>query len=285
MDRILRSTQSTIYITFIDADGDPVEPSPATATYSVADSAGAVLVSGAATNEADGVGVYSATLAPAKTGTLDAYTVTWTATIAGALQTFTTSFEIVGGFLFGLNELRAFDSALADEGTYPVEALRAAREAAEERIELLCNRSFRKRGRRYTTDGTGSYDLHVPEFDVTTFVAGAVDGTNLITSEINDVKVYSWGLLRRTLGSWGSDDLGAQVLYEYGVNEAPEPVRRAAMALARENLVGTVTFNRATSESSDVGVLRFSLAGRDGPTGNPEVDAVVAQFGLTKLVQ
>ena len=60
------------------------------------------------------------------------------------------------------------------------------------------------------------------------------------------------------------------------------PVAQAAMLLAREYLVRSVLSSRATVESTDVGFFRVSVAGRDRPTGIPEVDAVIERFGRSR---
>ncbi len=50
------------------------------------------------------------------------------------------------------------------------------------------------------------------------------------------------------------------------------------MTLAKHYLLDSPISDRAMSESTDVGTIRYSVAGKDGPTGIPEVNAVIAQF-------
>jgi hypothetical protein len=151
-------------------------------------------------------------------------------------------------------------------------------------MELLCHRAFRRKGRRVYLDGDGMNDIILPDRDIKQVVSASIADlsgtvTTLTSAEITDLVAYPWGVLhRRTLGSWTQGYRNVQVLYEYGPSAAPEPVKRATLALARQNLVGLSLFDRARSEAVDGGILSFTLAGRDGPTGIPEVDAVIAQY-------
>ena len=73
---------------------------------------------------------------------------------------------------------------------------------------------------------------------------------------------------------------GAQrIEYRWGCKSVPTAVAQAVYALASYYLRPDVTPSRATGEATEAGFLRFSLAGRDGATGLPEVDAIIEQFG------
>jgi len=69
------------------------------------------------------------------------------------------------------------------------------------------------------------------------------------------------------------------IVLEHGYDFAPAPVATAAMILAREYVFRSALSSRATVEATDVGFFRLSVAGPGRPTGVPEVDAAVAEFG------
>lgn len=278
MERILRDVEGTIRLEVLDGAGDPVD-ADAPPTAEVVDSADAAVAGSpfASAQPAGAVGVYEVALT---LSTLDAYRATWTGTVAGKPATWRTAFEVVGGFLFTLAELRASDPALADEERYPAAALRKARQAAEERLEELCQIAFVPRGRRVTLSGVGSGLLLLPDMEPTRIVSAAVGGTALTADELAGVAPLAWGAAARAAGAiWARGDRNVTLLYEHGLPAAPEPVRRAGLTLAKAQLIRSPVPDRATSESSDAGTIRYSVAGRDGPTGFPEVDAVIEQFG------
>jgi hypothetical protein len=262
----------------VDADGNATG-----VTAEIFDSSGTRTPDSALASTKISTGLYEVALTPAMTSILDTYSVTWSFTKTSVVNKFYSQFQTVGGFLFSVGELRAFDAAL-DATTYPIDVVEKARAAAEERLEQLCSVAFVPRGRRYITDGDGDTVLRVPDVELRSVVSASIsDGTTttaLTADELADLKIDPAGIVTRwSLGSWDSGVRNVTVLYEYGYSQPPEPVKRAAMALARNNLVGLSLFDRARSEAVEGGILSFTLAGRDGPTGIPEVDAVIAQFG------
>lgn len=287
MDQILRDTVSTIQIEF-RSGSTLTDPDGNAATASIYNSAAVEVAGSPFTATRVSPGLYQITLTPANvTATMDIYDVTWNATFAGVPQKQRRRFEVLGGFIASISEIRDFDPALADTTKYSDAAIRAAREAAEEKIEQLCGVSFRPRGGRAFLDGSGRDTLVLPDVYVTRIVSGSVDqgagAIALSSSEVAALKLYPYGALTRPDGViWFSGLRNVSVFYEHGLAEAPEPVRKATMALARAYLVGTAVYDRATSVSTDEGTFRLTLAGRDGSlTGVPEVDAVVSQFGYS----
>jgi hypothetical protein len=69
----------------------------------------------------------------------------------------------------------------------------------------------------------------------------------------------------------------------HGYEAVPEPVRRAGLIYARTLLIRSAMeqSDRATAVFTDIGGYRLTIAGRDGPTGIPDVDAVLSpdQYG------
>jgi len=273
MDELLKSAAGDIQIDF------PAAPD-ASPSVIVKDSAGTTLTSGTSTVTSDAT-IFKFSLTPAQLAQVDVYTATWTATIGGQVDTYETQFEVVGGFLFTIEELRAFDTNLPS-ATYPDAKVRDAREAAQNRLETLLGVAMRRRGSREELDGTGTRDIQVLNREPRRVVSGSIDSTALTAGDITDLKYYPSGRIRRKTGSWGWGDLNVTLFYEHGFTQAPEPVRRACMALARANLVGNEMWSRRTGEQTDIGFFRLTLAGRAGsPTGLPEVDAVIQQYGRT----
>lgn len=282
MDRILRSTQAPIQLQIRDKDGAPIDAT-GTVSATVKNSAG-ITVHGpvnASHVGASGSGLYEITVSPTVTEPLDQFEVTWNATVGGAGVTLVTHFETVGGFLFTIAELRSFDTALANETKYPTDAVVAARTEAEERLEQLCGVAFVPRGRRETLDGTGPGALMLGSLMPIRVVSASIDGIALTSAQLSDLRIYDHGQVFRDSGElWTRGFRNVSIYYEHGFKTPPESIRRAAMMLARKILVPSpLPVEGVLSYTTAEGVFRVSVPGRDGPTGIPEVDAIIAQFG------
>lgn len=291
MDRLLRDAIGQLDLLTYDATGAPVDIDGSNApAIVVTDSAG--VATAAWTPSRVNVGTYKA-IAPSNLEALDTYTAVWN--FANG-QTRTTQFELVGGFLFTIADVRALGTPLSNATTYPAAVVLAARAAVEDVFEdeKITNRAFRPRGRRFTSDSTGTDTLVVPDFDITRVVSASVDGGALTVS---DVKVESGGTLRLKTGTWGLQPWigtsGAQVqgvqnisvFYEYGFASPPAKVRREALKLAKSYLLESpLEEGRATAVFTDLGGYRLSIAGRDGWTGIPSVDACLAQYSFAPTV-
>jgi hypothetical protein len=191
---------------------------------------------------------------------------------------------VVGAFLFSIAELRAFEKGLEDTAKYTTAKIVAAREAAEERLEELMEVALRRRGRRVTLDGDGTRELFLPDQEPRKLVSVKIDEGNgltaLIQADVDDIKLYADGRIRRPPDKvFAKGDQNVEILFEHGIDETPEPVRDAAMALAALRLVPSATPDGASSLSTDEGIYRLNVEGRDGPTGIPKVDAAIEQFG------
>lgn len=279
MDRILRASGASVSMQFYDANADPADPG--TVTADVTDSAGVAVagLTGAATT---GTTTAPRVLAiPASLTTLDHYFVRWN--MAGG-QYRESDFELVGAFLFAIKELQTFEPLLADETAYPLDLVRDVRQAVEDTFESeqVTGRAFRPRGRRVILDGNDSQRIRVPDVDIRSIVSASIDGVALTAPEIADIRFSPriGRLTRWSLGSWtwGSDNVS--ILYEYGMRQTPDDVRIAAMRAAREELLGSALdiHDRATAAFTDAGAFRITLAGRDGTTGLPKVDAVLERY-------
>ncbi len=280
MERIRQKTSGTYSLSVEPRDEDGVLYVPAgTLSVAISDGSGVAVDSGTPIY-ASGELTYELSVADAPY--LDTYTAVWTDADTTVRQ-WTTQIEIVGGHLFEIAELRAFDVALASTAKYTASLVRAARTAAEQRLEQAAHVAFVPRARRYSTVGDGSYRLLVPDTALRGVPREAsIDGTALTAEELDALIVREWGAFDREDALWTQGD-AVEVWYEHGLDAPPEPVRSAAMVLAREYLVASSLSSRAVTEATEIGFFRLSIAGRDGATGIPEVDEVIREFGRSGL--
>jgi hypothetical protein len=277
MDRIRQVTSGAYPLTVESADADGVAVTVAGPQVKVYDGAG-VQVGTTGTPTAT-TGQLAYTVPAGVLAALDTYRVAWSGTVAGSPWEYAQQLELCGGFLFEIADLRAFDPALADATRYPAAVVRAARTAAEERLEQACRVAFVPRGRRVDLLGTGLPRLEVGDNAVSALTSASVAGVALTAGELSAVVVREWGAFDR--GGEQVWDCGAtcSLFYRHGMPAPAGPVAQAAMLLTREYLVRSAISSRATVEATDVGFFRLSIAGRDRPTGLPEVDAVIERFG------
>jgi hypothetical protein len=104
----------------------------------------------------------------------------------------------------------------------------------------------------------------------------------------------TWGYTRKFLSGNAELKSGSGILpftsgaitvdYIHGMRAVPDDIASAVARLAAYYLTPTNTPERATGQSTDAGFLRFTVAGVDGETGIPEVDAVIKRRARTRLV-
>lgn len=232
---------------------------------------------------------------------LDTYEFTYTALTqpGGSPVSWTKVIELVGGYLFEISDLRAQDRAFTDVTKYPSELMRQVRNWVEDVIEgpRAAQRAFVPRGRRVTMNGNapdlnqGFYpllygtdfrQLVVPDFDLRDLYACSINGSALTQDELALVKVDDNTLWRSAGVHWPAWPFGKGNIvlhYTYGMDRAPGAITRAALILAREYLVKSDLPGRATATSIGDQMFRLTIAGRDGVTGIPDVDAAIDQFG------
>lgn len=287
--QVSRGLPATLTIEVRTYDGDLATPTGSVAVV-VKDIDAVTVASGNAVVSAT-AGVYTFTLPSAVTGELGAYTVTASYTLSGVAQSRAYAVEVVGQYLFEIHELRAYDRAIASTTDYTAEEIRKAREAATARLERAAQVAFSPRVKRATLSGDGTARLVVPDVMVRECLSasvwdeelGADTEDGLSPTEIIDVEVDTdAGVLVRTDGQvWPVGFRNIVVDYEHGYETVPAPVKQVAMMLAIETLVPSGLPMRATSQATDIGDFRISLANLDAgrPTGIPEVDAVMGEFG------
>lgn len=168
--------------------------------------------------------------------------------------------KVVSRHYFKIDELKQMDDS-DDFSSVTDDEFLAARQAATETFETNACRSFVKQ--------VGS---------TTTYTGGFVW---LEHNDVSDILTPGWQLASdcQAVGPKGR----AEIRYIYGVDEMPVRVSEAVMALAAYYLRPSVTPDRATGEATEAGFIRYTLAGRDGATGLPEVDAIIDQFGRKRV--
>lgn len=281
----------TLLFTVRNEDGEPVAPSAAP-TVVIRDSDGTTVGSGTSTTYGSaGDHAYQFALPSAVRGTLGVYSATWSYTVGGVSSSFTETAEVVGAYLFELEELRDQYQELNSTGRYPARAIRKARDGVTGRLETAAGVAFATRRTVQTLSGDGTTTLLLPHVMVSALISvtiyGDDEGVDLVddaldATELADVEIRGdAGVLKRTRDVWPVGDGNIVVEYEHGYEDVPEPVRRAAMRLAVDELVPSAIPTRALSQSTDLGEVRFSVANPEAgrPTGDPEVDAVIATYG------
>lgn len=274
--RVVSGQPGKVILRVEDDDGDPqaLDANPAVV---VVDGAGVEVDNGTAVKEGAVDGVYSYTLPAAVTDVLDTYTVTWTGALAAAVRVYTTVVEVAGGVLFTIGALRRWNSDIAAD-KYPADVVNEARTYAEQRMEEPAQVAFVPRLRRATVTATHYRWLLLPDVEVRA-IRTLLDEDGTAVS-VADYRVdAAAGVLEDLNGGWCGT---YTIVYEHGLELTAWPIQHAAMMLAVDYLVASAVPGRATSQATDEGTFRLTIAGRDGPTGIPEVDAVIAQFGRVR---
>lgn len=174
-----------------------------------------------------------------------------------------TTFEIVSRHYFELDQLKNYGDGTDDFSDKTEEQLWAVRQAATETFEQNAKRSFVHRCGSTRVYGSPSF-VELDDCDVYEIVSPST------AKLVSDCQV-------RVRDNYGSD-IG-RISYKYGADALPYRVSIAVLDLAAYYLRADVVSSRAVGEATDAGFLRFTIAGRDGATGLPEVDSVIEQFG------
>lgn len=278
MDRILQSTASTIQVTF-NVDGVPTTSATAV-TVTITRDDGTAMVTNAATTAGAGTGVYQYTLTAAQTAQLDVLTAAWSGTITGNAQTLKTTVEIVGGFMFTIDQAR---TAMGD-ATLSAAKIAEARTYAETELEGELNYAVVPRYARDTPIAGPSYGLWLRPFlrsvRGATVAGVALTSTELTSLVLNQGFVYGFSWPRPLLSTTAPPS-PVTIRYEHGLDIPPPGATRAALAVAVEFLGGGTTGSidpRAESIITDDGTIR--LRSGDGPFTAPGVNAWVSSNRL-----
>jgi len=268
---------ATLRLVVTDEDGNPTD-ADTPPTVRVIDATGATVATGLAATSTGDPGAYTLPMPDTVRNTLGAYVVVWEYDLDGASFTDTRPVEVVADYLFDVAAMRAHTPEYEDPDRYPADLIRAARDAATETLEQSGMVRFAQRVTRVRLSGDGSRSLLLPDVAVVELTAATIDGTPV---DVDAVEVDAdAGVLFYEPG-WAYGRNNVLVTYRHGYASVPAPIREAAIRLASEYLVTSPIPARATSQSTDLGEFRFTIAnvdaGRD--TGIPDVDAAVALHG------
>lgn len=171
---------------------------------------------------------------------------------------------------FTVEEFRAYDSGSKLSEDVTDEDIAQVREHVEDVFETAAGVPFRRRGayERIVMRKAGTRVL--TEHIYPQFVHRAkVDGQELAEPCTPD-GMGVWLPVQAPAGSV------VELWFEYGLRRTPGALKHNALVYA-DSLVGAPAVNpRATGMQAEYGYQNFSVAGKDGATGIPEVDAFLS---------
>jgi len=282
MQRLKKLTFGS-YTLSVDTVGDDGAPVTAEAPFAVVvrDGAGAEVATGTPTAAA---GTMSVEIPAESLQTLDTYELEWTAEVDGDAASWSSTLQLVGGYLFTLAQFRQADRAFENTTNYPADLVAELRMWVEDVIEgpRAAHVAFARRGARATVDGTGRAGLLMPDLEIASVYSVKVGEETWTEEQVSSLVIDDAGLYLTADSPYSIWPAGRQnivVHYEHGRAATPGPITRAALLLAREYAVSSDVPGRATATSIGDQLFRLTIAGRDGVTGLPDVDAAIAQFG------
>lgn len=278
--RVALNRPATLTVTVRNYDGTAVAPTAAP-SVSVTDIDNVEVAAGTATAVVGSTGVYTYNLPAVDVlDTLGAYAVTFEWAVAGKNDQLIIPVEVVNNHLFEIHEIRAWDNAFSDAVRYTADEIREARDRGSDRLEKGAQVAFTSRQTRETLSGDGSTTLMLPNSLVTEIVGVIVDDYEFTEEDIDQLILDPEGVITNYAG-WTYGTRNIVVDYVHGYPTTPAEVKTAAMIVAKDHLVPSATPGRATSQSTDLGEFRISVANLDAgrPTGIPEVDTVIALYG------
>lgn len=234
---ILKGTAASHDISvYVDGTLTDLDAAP---TYTITDAAGNTEDTGTATNPS--TGVYRVSVAGQSE--VDKWTVAWTGTLSSNAWSATTTIEIVGGHLFAEAELRAHHDSQITAATFSDAEITEARARITDEFEHICGVSFIPRFREEKMPGTGDYAVELDR-PLVSEILGVVIGSTSITA--TDFEVDNDARMLYRTNGWftapsSSDPVNVTVRYEHGYADVPGDVKRAAIILARHQLLRDVT--------------------------------------------
>lgn len=275
--RVAAGTTTPLSCAFTDPHGDPVEVESATLTITD-DWTGTVIVDALDTDPIlDGVGpdILPGQFTTTVTlPTLGPHTAVWS---GSGGQVLAAPVDVAGGFVFTIGQLRNADpgSALGNPQEYPSAFLTAIRSQAEDRFEQAANVALVPRAARITVAGNGRPIILLHHHLVRTITEVTVDG--VVSSAYTIDRIL--GGLRATRGVW-PHGATIDITYTHGFSFPPAAAERGALLVAADMAMESNLPARATSQSSEFGTFRITVAGRDGSLGIPEADSIAASLGF-----
>lgn len=273
--RILKTTAITLSHTFV-VDGEAAD---AVGNISIAVKRldGTTVASGTATKPPGTTGVY--TWALAASATLDTLTVDWSGIVASATVTVRDYVEVVGEFLFGLDQ--AYDDLSLSTAIHPLAEIAAKRIGIEQECERICRQAFVPRFERETLSGNGSSRLVLKHMLPRALRVVSISGVAMSAPDVAAVGLAEHGVLTRPGGVPWPAGLGNVVVeYEHGRDMPPLPVREAGILRLR-SLLGRpksgVPDRTSSFTTPDGSAYRLTMPGAES-TGIPDVDGAYQAF-------
>lgn len=278
MQFVQQSSPSTIACVFdVDGASAALDAPP---TLTVTNSDGVDLIADATATEAEGA--YTYLLLPSHTAALDLLTATWVGEHDGNDVEITTYVEVVGQRLFSVDQARRRE-ALQDVGEFPDVEMRIAHDLTLEALQDACGVSFVPRRSRIRIDGSGQTGLILPKPLAREVTWIAINGTALTVEELEEVKTYDSGVLRRS-SVWPCGLQNIEVDFVHGHSSPPARIAQAALRLAEHWLIETSIPDRATVLNTDQGSFALVTAGVRGAEFDiPEVNATVRAYAWKEL--
>jgi len=225
-----------------------------------------------------GTGIYDYLYAPTMIGQ---HQVAWAAT--GQNQAADIRFfDVYGATIAEPADLRARFSGggnggdLSSEAAYPDSLLRAKLRDAVEQWNMLAKVAMAPYSNLLSRRGDGCRAWLLPHVPVRAITSLTIGGT--VVSPTLYVVDQEAGIVELLAGTFTLNQ-PVVIHYEHGLDYPPEPVSQAIMTLTAEYLTRKALSSRAITEVTDVGTFNLSVAGIRKPTGIPEVDRIVQDFG------
>jgi len=233
------------------------EVSAGTITLSITDGAGAVVATDLEATIASG----TATVHVASLPYFDTYKLAWS-------DGFVEFADLCQRPYFTVDDFRGYNTGAKLSSTITDAAIEDTRLQVEDVFDMAAGHAFCQRGNRETIvgDNRAVYELEVA--GVTDVLSCTVNGT------ATNVVVRDG--MRMLFGAIIKAGATIEVHYLHGDVSPAGALKHNAMVYANA-LIGAPSVNpRATGMQSEFGYAKFAVAGKDGATGIPEVDAFLS---------
>jgi hypothetical protein len=252
---------------------------------------GTAVESGTAIVAGDGV-TYSYTFGGSDT--LDQLQVSWAATVGGdSVVLSQDQLQVVGGFFFGLAEVRAIDPVLSNTVKFPTDSLIQRRIEVEDECEEICRQAFVPRFCREVLSGHPRIrHLRLRWPNLRKVRSLTVDGVAWDQTQLDAIGPDPLGIIRpnRSWGwfygtpsyadvwPWGVGNIVVE--YEHGMDFPPATIVRGAKLRMKSLLLQNLSPLPDRAErlaTTETGVVMLATESKDS-TGIPTVDACYAKY-------
>lgn len=277
LHRVLVSTEVTLSHTFMANDA-PVNPDSGGVTATVARLDGTPVTSVAATPGA--TGVFSFALPDVDD--LDAYTLDWSGIFGGGSVTIRDYVEVVGGYLFGIDQARHYGSNLSTT-TWPTPTLMDRRTSIEVQAERIAGVAFVPRFARIRLTGSDDSSLFLGVRHLRRVRKVTYNGVTWPQAAVDAIPPSVSGVAELDGGTWPCwPRQGLIIELEHGMDYPPQDASEAGIVHMRSRLdlpSQNVPYRAISFQAGDGGFYRISQPTAER-TGIPEVDAAYLGAGI-----